>query len=143
MKHRHRIVSGPDQVTGKYRTACGLEGLPLGMNEFDSEGGKRWTAGHGIDPQCSRCKLKLSPPQRKILRLLFQFGSRARIVAGRRFWWTTERGLVIAAQRTSIDSLVRWRAIYERHPAHNYELSPAGRALAETLEPITEEPWKL
>lgn len=131
-KRLHRIVFGPDQVTGSYRMACGRVGWPLGMGEFDGNG-ETWRATAGVlNVTCGRCKIRLRGDQAKVVRALLDLGGRAKLLKANRFDFAPAPPRIFCRSATCT-ALARLQLI-KRSSKTEWRLMPFGVSIARTLE---------
>lgn len=118
----HMLDGKPrDQVTGHWQTRCGRHGLmdqgifprPKGCHNSIMIGEERVHIAMGEAlVTCTKCRLKLVPTEKKVLRLLFDHGL-AFVSWSRKFEWSYSRGrLDLILVEGSVDRLVREMLIY-------------------------------
>lgn len=131
----HRVVSGPDQVTGRFTTRCGLSSL-RGVGGFYDE----FQAGAETQVTCSKCKLKLTPTQKKILRLMFQNNHNGFYMSARSFSYSTDRYLLMYGPKKALDGLAAYGLIgYYKSSCTRYILRSDATVLARSLPEIKDE----
>lgn len=137
--HRIDLTKGQDQITAEYTTACGIRGRwYLGKEVFPEgagdalvcEGQKVWLARNFAIITCPRCKVRLTPAQKKILRAMLDYNRPAIVKEGPRVEWRTEGPFTLWAPAASILSLRRLGLVAVLKVDHKLILKGNGRLLA-------------
>lgn len=135
-KRLHRVVAGPDPVTGEFRMACGRKGYPRGMAEYDGEG-QVWRAVSGYARvTCSRCKVHLRGDMAKVVRALLDLGS-AKLLRANAFDWSRSPPRIFCRPQTG-KALAR-RGLISRVDNDTWRLGNGVAILARDLPPNAEE----
>lgn len=131
----HKVVAGPDEVTGRFTTRCGLSSLRGAAGFYDL-----FKAGAEIEVTCPKCKLKLTATQKKILRLMYQNDRNGFYKPSKSFSYSIDRGLRMYGPKKALDGLAKHGLIcYYKSSNTRYSLQINGALLARSLPEIKDE----
>jgi len=161
----HMIGSGPDQISGAFKTRCGIEGyknrglFPSGVTKPDgvqmelirsghkgtlAQGDYVWIAPLEARVSCLGCMLKLKPTEKKVLRLMLDHEKKVRTTTfndGPRFEWSVGTDLRIYS-KTYIHGVADMKLVipHDQPGQHGWQLTINGRELAKTF-PVVKDPF--
>lgn len=132
----HRVVSGPDAVTGHYTTRCGLTSAPTAPGYWDRFLG---TTGE-VAVTCPKCTIHLTPIQKKILRIMYDNVGKWVVftLRARSFSWRADKDVRFYG-RDGIDNELFKLGLITTSLNHNIKLTRAGMQLASKLPPVKDD----
>lgn len=146
MEPLHHIHGTRDPVDGSYRTRClkvgwiDRRGLPrvAGEGEALANLEERFlTAMWERDVTCAKCKLKVTPTEKKILRLMYDYRDRKTVflIGGKKFSWKTGSALTVYGNRMHHSHLIK-KGLLGTSVGGYYQLSREGELLAATYPKV-------
>ena len=137
--HSITHIPKPQDVSNEHETRCGLKGLPLGMGLYD-QGALRF---EGTTDEsrvtCSKCKLKLTSNQKKILRVALDYGRNQPFILGfkRSFGFRSDGNLIV--QGPNAKKLIDENLLRNVDGGRLFRLTARGITLATTLPKVKED----
>lgn len=137
MPGTHRLAT-QDRVSGEWLTRCGLRGYrdtrPLpGPRALIVKGERELLAEHEGEVTCKRCRLRLTPIERKVLKAMAEHGGRTReccFLRGSMFRIDVGTGLYFYT-RGDITHGMLSKGVIQRDAYKNFIISFNGRKLVE------------